>query len=633
MRIIRAYFRYRFALFQFALIALLFPAAPAYAQQANAVVIEGGTLIDGNGGAPIRDSAVVLQENKITAVGRKGHITYPAGAQVIKADGKFLVPGLWDNHTAPAWFMQESFLNYGVTSIVDTDLSGELGKVHRDAVNAGKIPGPRYFTSLGSQTARPRYETGWEPAIFPYRVPHSVEEARAITKRFIDAGADHVFMAAGELPLAYYQAIFDEAHKANKPVVVEFTGRELNIFEAIEFGADQMPHSPGVGLAIAHDPEKWKVELDLYVDLDEAKAKSLIKLLVEHKVALVPNLLNMAPGYPKDWQRYAEEDRRALADPDLLSYFPEASPAGRLTILGILRQNTNRGPYAEGAILERRHKGYQNILKFYHDLVEAGGKVLPGGNTNLAKLPGLTLHHELEEFAQAGMTPSQIIQSATKWSADALRVGDRVGTIEAGKLADILVLDADPLQDVRNLRKIDTLVFNGKVTPRGFHPWIQDPFMDNGDIVFGNPPVEILSWVAAFKKAIAPTGEGGGGSGEIPENGDGGPPRERGGMPNPVAAPQPAIETISPMIVTEGSSTVVTVKGFNFVRKTLVYFNGKTVPYQAVSNTELRLTLDASLLKTPGKFDIVVQNPGPVATPEWGSGASNPAHLLVNYKY
>jgi hypothetical protein len=616
-----------------ALCALLSAAPPARAQQPATLVIEGGSLIDGNGGTPVRDALVVIQGNKIATVGRKGQFTYPPNAQVIKADGKFIVPGLWDNHTAPAWFMQELFMNYGVTSIVDTDLSGELGKVHRDAVNAGKIPGPRYFTSFGSQTSRPRYETGWEPDLFPYRVPHSAEDARIIAKRFIDAGADHLFMAAGELPLPYYQAIFDEAHKANKPVVVEFTGHELDIYKAVELGADQMPHSPGVGRGIARDPSKWKVELDFYADMDDAKAKALIKLLVDKKVALVPNVLNMAPGYAKDWQRYVEDEKKALSDPDLLSYFPEASAAGRLTILGILRQNINRGPYAEGAVLERRRKGYQNILRFYRELVDAGGRVLPGGNTNLAKLPGLTLHHELEEFAQAGFTQMQIIQSATKWSAEALRVGDRIGTIEAGKLADILVLDADPLQDIRNLRKIDTLVFNGKVTDRGFHPWIQDPFLDIGDLVFGNPPVENWDWVAAFKKAIAPRGAEGGGSGDIPENGDGGPPPQRGGMPNPQAAPQPAIETISPTLVTEGSAATIIIKGFNFVRKSMVYFNGRSVPYQAISRTELHVMLEATLLRTPGKFDIVVKNLGPVATPEWGTGTSNTAHLLVNFKY
>jgi amidohydrolase family protein/IPT/TIG domain-containing protein len=608
--------------------------SPAQAQQAATLVIEGGTLIDGNGGTPVPDAMVVIQGNKITNVTRRGQASYPANAQVVKANGKFIVPGLWDSHTAPAWFMTELFMNYGVTSIVDTDLGGELGKVHRDAVNHGKIPGPRYFTSLGSESSKPRYETGWEPPLFPYRVPKSPQEARELTKRFLDAGADHVFLAAGELPMSYYEGIFDEAKKANKPVVVEFTGRDLEIHKAAELGAAQMPHSPGVGRAIAHDPAKWRVELDFYADMNDAKARDLIKLLVEKKVALVPNLINMAPGYPKDWQRYVEEEKKVFSDPYLMSYFPEASAAGRPTILGLLRQNANRGPYAEGAVLERRRKGYQNLLRFHHELVEAGGRVLPGGNTNLQKVPGLSLHHEMEEFAAAGFTPMQIVQSATKWAAEALRASDRLGTIEAGKLADLLILNANPLEDIRNLQKIDTLIFNGKVTERGFHPWVQDPFYDIGDLVFGNPPVELLSWVAAFKKAIAPRGEEVGSSGDIPENGDGGPPVQRGGIPNPGASPQPAIETISPTLVTEGSPTMtLTIKGFNFVRRSMVFFNGRSVPYKAVSPAELQVTLDETLLRTPGKFDIVVKNPEPVATPEWGNGSSNSAHLLVNFRY
>src|SRR5205807_1302744 len=137
----------------------------------------------GNGGTPARDAVIIIQGNKIATITRKGQAPYPANAQVIKADGKFITPGLWDNHAPPAWFMDELHMNYGVTSVVDTDLAGELGKIHRDAVNAGKIPGPREWTSFGSLTARAQYDTGYEPAIFPYRVPKSAQDARDITKR------------------------------------------------------------------------------------------------------------------------------------------------------------------------------------------------------------------------------------------------------------------------------------------------------------------------------------------------------------------------------------------------------------------------------------------------------------------
>ena len=85
-------------------------AGAAQAQQPAALVIEGGTLIDGNGGAPVQDSVIIIQGNKITSVGRKGQATYPPNAQVIKADGKFIVPGLWDAHSYGTWFLNDFFL-------------------------------------------------------------------------------------------------------------------------------------------------------------------------------------------------------------------------------------------------------------------------------------------------------------------------------------------------------------------------------------------------------------------------------------------------------------------------------------------------------------------------------------------
>jgi hypothetical protein len=86
-------------------------------------------------------------------------------------------------------------------------------------------------------------------------------------------------------------------------------------------------------------------------------------------------------------------------------------------------------------------------------------------------------------------------------------------------------------------------------------------------------------------------------------------------------------------VVAEGSHTLsVTLKGFNFVRRTRVLFEGRAVPFRRVSPTELQVTIDERFLRSPGKFDIVVKNPAPLANPEWGNGTSNVAHLLVNYK-
>jgi hypothetical protein len=132
-----------------------------------------------------------------------------------------------------------------------------------------------------------------------------------------------------------------------------------------------------------------------------------------------------------------------------------------------------------------------------------------------------------------------------------------------------------------------------------------------------------LPWVVAAKSVLQRRGTE-----------EGPVARPAAGLPNPTLAPQPFVESIEPVVVTEGDPTqTVTLKGFNFVRKSVVYFNGRAVPYKAANATELQLTLDADLLRTPGRFDVVVKNPEPISTdPLWGNGTSNKAHLIVNYK-
>ena len=607
------------------ILVLIHGGANVQAQQPAALVIEGGTLVDGNGGVPVSNSVVVIQGNRIAAVGRKGQTTYPPNSQVINADGKFVIPGLWDAHSYGTWFLNDFYVNNGVTSLIDNGLGGELSIIHKEAVNRGRIAGPRYVISIGSQSNDPRFNTGFEPLLFPDRIPKSPADARVITKRFVDAGADFIFFQDAALPLDVVAASVDEAKKAGKPIALERVGNPLTLMKAVEMGFNYLTHSPGVAEELAKDPSKWKNELDLYADMDPAKAQALIKTLVDHKVTLVPNFINIAPGYQKDFRRFEEEDARILRDPDVLSFYPEATVLGRPTALGLLRSGTSRSQLpTDPAVLERRRQGYRNLLKFHLDFLHAGGRVLTGGNTQVQRVAGMTIQHEMEAFVEGGFSTMETLQAATKWAAESMHLQDRVGTIEDGRLADLLILNGDPLQDIRNTQKIDMVVFNGKVTERKYHSWPSDPFMDSGDIIFGNPPVESLAWVVALKKA---TGGGGGGEGE-------GAPTPARGMPNPPASPQPAIETISPTLLTEGAaSTTITVKGFNFVRRMQVLFNGKPVPYKGVNPTEIQVTLDETLLRTPGKFDLVIKNPPPVATPDWGNGTSNTAHLLVNFKY
>jgi hypothetical protein len=597
----------------------------AQAPQQAALVIEGGTLIDGNGGAPVSDAVVIMQGNRITAVSRKGQATYPANARVINADGKFILPGLWDSQTIYNWYYGEMMLNYGVTSAIGIGNSGEIGAAHRDAVLKGKLVGPRPFTGISRIVTNNNNNTGLETMLTPNRAPKSVQETRDYVRAFIAGGADMIIFQDGTLPLEYYRAGFEEANRAGKPVFTRAYGPNLDPRGAAMLGSKNLPHSAGIGAAVSRNPEASGNELERFADMDDAKARELIQVLVQHGTALTPTFKMQYPGYPKDWARFEREDRRVLSDPNLLAYYP---PERILTALA----NYNNPP----ATTERRRQGYRNTLRFHKMFVDAGGRLVPGANTNATKIPGINLHHEFLIYAEAGVTPMQIIQGATKWSAEMINKGRDLGTIEAGKLADVIIVRQDPLQDITNLREMDTVIFDGRPVELGIHPWYSDPFRRDSGF---NPPVESLRWVVAFKRAMFGDNPGGGaGRGGAGRGGAGGGAAAGGVvmLPDAGQSPNPAIESISPIQFTEGSPTsTVTIRGFNFVRKSQVLFKGQSVPYKAVSATELEVTLDSNLLKEAGWFDLVVKNPWPYnrdTGSAWGDGTSNKAHLIIGYR-
>ena len=276
--------------------------------------------------------------------------------------------------------------------------------------------------------------------------------------------------------------------------------------------------------------------------MDEAKARDLVNILVKHNVMLVPTFVINFPGYPKDWDRFAAEGRQLFTDPDLLSYYPTSA------IESVFNRYTR---IDQGALRERRMKGYQNALRFHKMFIDAGGRIAISGNTNSTKAPGLDLHHEIQVMVDAGLTPMQIIQGTTKWPAEMIGKQDLLGTIEPGKLADLIILARNPLQDAANMRAVETVIQDGRIVERGYHANYRDPFIN-----LGEPSVDALPWVVAMKRVNRAGGE----------------------LADPAYSPQPAIESITPLIVTQTAGSVsVTLKGINFVRRSAVFFNDRPV--------------------------------------------------------
>jgi hypothetical protein len=578
-------------------------AAPA------ALVIEGGTLIDGNGSAPVPNSVVVVQGNRIVAVGRAGQVQVPAGATVINAAGKYVLPGLWDAQVNYAWYWGEVMLNQGVTSTVDIGDGEEVSIAQRDAVNHGMAVGPRQMVGIGhlGGIRGNTPNTGLESALATRKDPKSPEDARMYADRFLAASADMVMLHDGSYPADIYQAAFDEAHKAGKPAFCRCGGPRTGPREGALAGADVFPHSTGIAAAVAKDGTRANNELDRYAEMDDAKANDLIRVLVEHHVNLVPTIVHDAPSYPKGWARFQAEVRKTFQNPSLRAYYDDSNIRNFLATY-----NHVDAP----AVHERRLRGFANMLRFNKMYDAAGGHVLAGGDTNEQKAPGFILHDEMETMAEAGIPPMHVIQGATKWTAEAMRVADKIGTVEPGKTADIIVVDADPLADIANLRKISAVVFDGKQVELGYHSWFSTPFLGGGT---DRSVVDDLPWTQSLKQATFRQRNGGGGNGQLP---------------NPTESPEPAIESILPVMVAQGSpETNLTLKGFNFVRKSRVFVDGESVPYRMISPTELQVMLDENFLKKAGRFDLQVINPEPLENPQWGNGASNKAHLLVAFGF
>jgi hypothetical protein len=492
--------------------------------------------------------------------------------------------------------------------------------------NHGIIEGPRMF------------QTTVDPG---GRILKSPDEARARAKTILAMGADVLGVQDGDAPPEVFAAYADEGHKAGKGVMMRCVGPQTRGKACVLAGADVMLHTGLAGVEMNKDPMKWNgyvgLPPDVYCDMDPAKEKDMVAFLASHNTAVVPNLIAADRGFASSWKRIQQEDHEAFTDPNLRAYFPEYA------MQDLYDNVKSPEEYLTADQISIRSCGYKNHAKFIGDLIAAGGHALPSMDDTQSS-PGLGVLQEMAVFQEDAHVPAmKIIQSATKWPAEHYHLKD-IGTVEVGKFADLNIVAADPTADIMNMRKLDTVIKDGKVVDRGYHPWYRGYLFANDRTTYDQAPVSNIAFANALKQLNARgqavpkpymtvTAPNGHEVGILPGVADVRKGPGLGPIPDYSLSPTPGVETIAPRTVLQGAAdTTVTLTGVNFVKRSVVYVNGEAVPTMVDSGTKLRFVVPANRFASAGKLHIAVKNPTPLATEEWGD-TSNTAHILVPFAF
>lgn len=454
----------------FVLYLFLFAAVPpARAGEQKVLALTHATVLDGTGTPPQSDVTVVVNGDRIAAMGKSASLHAPTNAVVVDATGKYLIPGLWDMHVH--WYLKEYlplFLANGVTGVRlmwGTTMHHEW----RKEIEAGTLPGPHlYIASPIVDGPKPFWPGSVTVA--------TAAEGRQLVPKLKRDGADFIKVYS-LLPREAYFAIAEAA----KEVGIPFAGHvpiAVSAEEASAAGQKSIEHLSGIlsacssqeatllksaqatlaGLLATNDPMSALALLRRDSDLtlrsySQPKADALFELLKTNHTWQCPTLVVL--------RNLGHLDDASITNDARLKYLPRQIKMSWEPS----RDFRFKDRTAEDVALGKRL--YLKDLELVGSMRRVGVDILAGTDTlNPYCFPGFSLHDELALLVQAGLTPMEALQAATRNAARFMGREQDLGTIEPGKLADLVLLDANPLESITNTRKINTLIYGGKLFPR-----------------------------------------------------------------------------------------------------------------------------------------------------------------------
>jgi imidazolonepropionase-like amidohydrolase len=413
----------------------------------------GATVFDGSGAPPIHDAVIIVANGRIEAIGPADLVKVPRGAQELRVDGRWIIPGLIDSHVHASSWTLTRFLSYGITSVRSLGGPNDEMAALRDSVALNSLIGPRMFISGAMIDGSP---ATWPSAT----AVRSESEARAAVDNrvLLDATQVKVYSKINRNLLA---AIVDEAEALEIPVVAHLG--MVDAITAARMGVRSLEHMTGVVEATLADPSRlfrahasffggWKSTSRAWASLDSAALGGTAQALVAEGTTIVPTLVL--------YETFAH-----LADADYIS---------QLDLSGVpesVRDDWDVPDLIRRALLSRsdfqvlrRSRPVQDLfVRLYQDL---NGLIVAGSDTpNQLLAPGASLHDELALLVNAGLSPKQALLSATR-NAARLLGADSLGVLLPGNVADFVVLTGDPLADINNTRTLDRVVLKGV----SYHP-------------------------------------------------------------------------------------------------------------------------------------------------------------------
>src|SRR5580704_16481234 len=430
----------------------------------GATYITHVTVIDTENGKKIQDRTVIISGDRISEVRDSNGIKSPAGTKVVDGNGEYLIPGLWDMHVHSVYeerldSMFPLFVANGVLGIRDMGTPMPLAEIEhmRQQTANGSQLGPRIVAAGPILDGRPK---PLRPNLLAITTP---EEGRDTVRRLKNGGSDFIKVYSN-LSRDTFLAIVDEANKQNIP----FSGHvpfSVSALEASDAGQKSMEHLWGIYLSCSSREEELRSEMlkggvnlsgserirlemdEAAASYDERKAANVFAHLAKNGTWMVPTFTAVVPDSEIFGARVTTDPRLKYIPPAIQKQWSAAASAG-------------------AAI---KSKSFDRKLQVVGAMHRAGVPLLAGTDTAWIQpytYAGFSLHDELALLVKAGLTPIESLQTATINPARFLGMEKDLGTIEKGKVANLVLLDADPVSDIRNTQKIDSVVLKGKLLTR-----------------------------------------------------------------------------------------------------------------------------------------------------------------------